>query len=214
MAADTPRERMVRMQIARRGIRDEGVLKAMRAVPREKFTAAGFEECAYEDRALPIAEGQTLSQPYIVGAMAAACGLKPGDTVLEVGAGSGYAAAILSQVVGKEGKVFAIERHAALTEAAAGRLSELGYTNVELMTGDGSRGWPQEAPFDGILVSAGGPSVPEALKRQLAVGGRLVAPVGPAEEQRLVRLTRTGEDVFDRDDLFAVRFVKLIEGEE
>ena len=198
---------MVDAQVARRGITDERVLAAMRAVPRENFTAPGFEEFAYEDSALPIAEGQTISQPYIVGAMAAAAELEPGDKVLEVGTGSGYAAAILSHIAGQ---VFAIERHAALTEAAAGRLSELGYTNVTLKTGDGSRGWPQEAPFDAILVSAGGPSVPEALKQQLVIGGRLVVPVGPAEEQRLIRLTRTGEDTFEQDDLGAVRFVKLI----
>ncbi len=198
---------MVDAQVARRGITDERVLAAMRAVPRENFTAPGFEEFAYEDSALPIAEGQTISQPYIVGAMAAAAELEPGDKVLEVGTGSGYAAAILSHIAGQ---VFAIERHAALTEAAARRLSDLGYTNVTLKTGDGSRGWPQEAPFDAILVSAGGPSVPQALKQQLVIGGRLVVPVGPAEEQRLIRLTRTGEDTFEQDDLGAVRFVKLI----
>src|SRR4051812_9383249 len=207
MATDTARNRMVDAQIARRGIKDARVLAAMRTVPRENFTAPGFEEFAYEDSALPIAEGQTISQPYIVGAMLAGAELEPGDKLLEVGAGSGYAAAVASRIAGQ---VLAIERHAALTEAATQRLAALGYTNVTLKTGDGSRGWPEEAPFDAIIVSAGGPSVPEALKQQLAIGGRLVIPVGPADEQRLIRLTRTGEESFEQDDLGAVRFVKLI----
>src|SRR5581483_3596044 len=207
MATDTARNRMVDAQIARRGIKDARVLAAMRTVPRENFTAPGFEEFAYEDSALPIAEGQTISQPYIAGAMLAGAELEPGDKLLEVGAGSGYAAAVASRIASQ---VLAIERHAALTEAATQRLAALGYTNVTLKTGDGSRGWPEEAPFDAIIVSAGGPSVPEALKQQLAIGGRLVIPVGPADEQRLIRLTRTGDDSFEQDDLGAVRFVKLI----
>jgi protein-L-isoaspartate(D-aspartate) O-methyltransferase len=205
--ANTLRDRMVEAQIARRGIKDKRVLAAMRQVPRENFTAPGFEEFAYEDSALPIAEGQTLSQPYIVGAMLAAAELEPHDRLLEVGAGSGYAAAVASRIVGQ---VLAIERHASLTEAATRRLAALGITNVTLKTGDGSHGWPEEAPFDAIIVSAGGPAVPDALKRQLVIGGRLVIPVGPADEQRLIRLTRTGEDTFEQDDLGAVRFVKLI----
>ncbi len=201
------RHRMVEAQIARRGVSDPAVLEAMRTVPREAFIAAGFEEFAYEDSALPIAEGQTISQPYIVGVMLAAAELKKSDKVLEVGAGSGYATAILSRVAAK---VFAIERHAALTEAAHERTTALGYDNIELKTGDGSIGWPEAAPFDAIIVSAGVPSIPEALKSQLAIGGRLVIPVGPLDEQRLVRLTRTGETSFKRDALDAVRFVKLI----
>ena len=201
------RSRMVETQIAGRGVRDPAVLEAMRTVPREAFISAGFEEFAYEDSALPIAEGQTISQPYIVGAMLAAAELEDGDKVLEVGAGSGYAAAVISRIADK---VFAIERHAALTDAAHERMRALGYDNVELKTGDGSGGWPQEAPFDAIIVSAGGPKIPQALKTQLAIGGRLVIPVGPIDEQRLVRLTRTGEDAFEQDDLDAVRFVKLI----
>jgi len=198
---------MVETQIAGRGVRDPAVLEAMRTVPREAFISAGFEEFAYEDSALPIAEGQTISQPYIVGAMLAAAELEDGDKVLEVGAGSGYAAAVISRIADK---VFAIERHAALTDAARERMRALGYDNVELKTGDGSGGWPQEAPFDAIIVSAGGPKIPQALKTQLAIGGRLVIPVGPIDEQRLVRLTRTGGDAFEQDDLDAVRFVKLI----
>ena len=201
------RNRMVEAQIARRGVRDPSVLKAMREVPREAFISPGFEEFAYEDSALPIAEGQTISQPYIVAAMVAAAELEESDKVLEVGAGSGYAAAVISRVAAK---VFAIERHAPLTEAARERMRVLGYHNVELKTGDGSGGWPEQAPFDAILVSAGGPRIPDALKNQLTVGGRLVIPVGPMEDQRLVRLTRTGEGTFEQDDLGAVRFVKLI----
>ncbi len=201
------RNRMVEAQIARRGVRDSSVLKAMREVPREAFISPGFEEFAYEDSALPIAEGQTISQPYIVAAMVAAAELEESDKVLEVGAGSGYAAAVISRVAAK---VFAIERHAPLTEAARERMRELGYDNVELKTGDGSGGWPEQAPFDAILVSAGGPRIPDALKNQLTMGGRLVIPVGPMDEQRLVRLTRTGETTFEQDDLGAVRFVKLI----
>jgi len=169
--------------------------------------APGCEELAYEDSALPIAEGQTISQPFIVGAMLAGAQLDHRDKVLEVGAGSGYAAAVISRIVSK---VLAIERLAALTEAARERMLALGYDNVALETGDGSCGWPEQAPFDAILVSAGGPKIPDALKSQLAVGGRLVIPVGAADEQRLVRLTRTGQSSFEQDDLCAVRFVKLI----
>lgn len=201
------RKRMVEAQIARRGVRDPAVLDAMRSVPREAFIPAGFEEFAYEDSALPIAEGQTISQPYIVAAMAAAAELEESDKVLEVGAGSGYAAAVVSRIAAK---VFAIERHAVLADAARERMRVLDYNNIELKTGDGSGGWPDQAPFDAIIVSAGGPRIPEALKAQLAIGGRLVIPVGPMDEQRLVRLTRTGESAFEQDDLGAVRFVKLI----
>jgi len=207
MDSTRARSRMVETQIAGRGVRDPAVLEAMRTVPREAFISAGFEEFAYEDSALPIAEGQTISQPYIVGAMLAAAELEDGDKVLEVGAGSGYAAAVISRIADK---VFAIERHAALTDAARERMRTLGYDNVELRTGDGSDGWPRQAPFNAIIVSAGGPKIPQALKTQLAIGGRLVIPIGPIDEQRLVRLTRTGGDAFEQDDLGAVRFVKLI----
>jgi len=203
------RNRMVEAQIARRGVRDPAVLQAMRVVPREAFVSAGFEKFAYEDSALPIAEGQTISQPYIVGAMLAAAKLKGGDKVLEVGAGSGYAAAVISRIAAR---VFAMERHAALTEAARERMRRLGYTNVELKTGDGSDGWPDQAPFEAIIVSAGGPRIPDALKTQLAIAGRLVMPVGAAGEQRLVCITRTAEKSFHQEELDAVRFVELIIG--
>jgi protein-L-isoaspartate(D-aspartate) O-methyltransferase len=150
------RERMVDAQIARRGVRDARVLEAMRRVPREAFVESGFEEFAYEDGALPISEGQTISQPYIVALMIEGAELKPGESVLEVGAGSGYAAAVMSQIADR---VYAIERHASLVDAARRRFRKLGYDNIELRAGDGTRGWPEAAPFDAILVSAGGPAV-------------------------------------------------------
>ena len=169
------RDRMVDIQLARRGVRDTSVLEALRRVPREAFVQPGFEEFAYEDGPLPIGEGQTISQPYIVALMIEAAEVRPGDSVLEVGAGSGYAAAVMSQIADR---VYAIERHPSLGNAACERFRKLGYDNIELRVGDGTRGWPEAAPFDAILVAAGGPDVPPALKEQLAIGGRLVIPVG------------------------------------
>src|SRR3546814_907709 len=198
---------MVDTQLARRCIRDRRVLQAMRDVPRERFVREGLEEFAYEDSALPIEEEQTISQPYIVAAMIEAAELKPGDRVLEVGAGSGYAAAVLGQIAGE---VFAIERHAPLGKLAQARIAALGYDNVDIRVGDGTRGLMEEAPFDAILVAAGGPDVPGALKQQLKVGGRLVIPVGDADEQKLCKVTRISESRFDEENLGAVRFVPLI----
>ena len=148
---------MVDVQIARRGVRDRNVLDAMRHVPREAFVEPDFEEFAYEDWPLPIGEGQTISQPYIVALMIEAAELKPGDRVLEVGAGSGYAAAVMGQIVDR---VYAIERHPALGKSARQRFKKLGYDNIELRVGDGTRGWAEAAPFNAILVAAGGPDVP------------------------------------------------------
>ncbi|WP_277667599.1 protein-L-isoaspartate(D-aspartate) O-methyltransferase [Novosphingobium lindaniclasticum] len=201
------RDRMVDVQLARRGIRDEAVLAAMREVPRERFVSEGMEEFAYDDAPLPIDAGQTISQPYIVAAMIEAAEIEPGDRVLEVGAGSGYAAAVISRIA-KD--VFAIERHEVLGHAARKRLEGLGYCNVELRIGDGTLGLPDEAPFDAILVSAGGPEVPRALKEQLKVGGGLVVPVGDAGEQSLCKITRTGTGSYAEEDLGEVRFVPLI----
>src|SRR3954463_6148920 len=155
------RDRMVNVQIARRGVRDPLVLEAMRRVPREVFVEPGYEEFAYEDAPLPIGEGQTISQPYIVALMIEAAGMKPGDRVLEVGAGSGYAAAVLGQIADR---VYAIERHPSLGEAACQRFRRLGYDNIDLRVGDGTKGWPEAGPFDAILVAAGGPQVPPALR--------------------------------------------------
>jgi protein-L-isoaspartate(D-aspartate) O-methyltransferase len=202
------RRRMVERQIAGRGVRDKPVLDAMRAVPREAFVREGLEEFAYDDAPLPIAAGQTISQPYIVAHMIAEADLRPGDKVLEVGAGSGYAAAVLSRIAGQ---VFAIERHDELSRAAAARLDRLGYDNVQIRTGDGTLGWPDEAPFDVVLVAAGGPAVPQALKEQLDIGGRLIMPVGPGrDDQRLIRIVRRDATHFEEQDLGGVRFVPLI----
>jgi len=202
------RELMVDRQIRGRGVNDDFVLEAMREVPREIFVPEGLQEFAYEDSPLPIEAGQTISQPYIVGLMIQAAAIRPGDRVLEIGAGSGYAAAVMSRIADQ---VFAVERHDALTDLARKRLQRLGYDNVELRTGDGTRGWPEAGPFDAILAAAGGPAIPQALKDQLDLGGRLVMPVGESQaEQRLVKVTRISASHFEEEDLGGVRFVPLI----
>jgi protein-L-isoaspartate(D-aspartate) O-methyltransferase len=203
-----PRRRMVRRQIAGRGIADRRVLAAMETVPREAFLPEAMQEFAYEDTPLPIEEGQTISQPYIVARMAEAADVGPGDRVLEVGAGSGYAAAVLGELAGR---VFTIERHPALADLARARLRQLGYDNVEVLTGDGTLGWPEQAPFDAIIATAGGPRVPDTWRAQLAVGGRLVMPVGETPTiQRLIRLTRTSAETWHEEQIEEVRFVPLI----
>ena len=199
---------MVERQLARRGIRDPLVLEAMRVVPREAFVPEASRHEAYEDRPLPIGEDQTISQPYVVALMIEALSLGAADRVLEVGAGSGYAAAVLGRIARD---VYAIERHGSLARAASERMRRLGYDNVRVREGDGTRGWPEEAPFDAILVSAGGPEVPAALLDQLVAGGRLVIPLGdPWKDQELVRLERRTEDTVVRESLGHVRFVPLI----
>jgi protein-L-isoaspartate(D-aspartate) O-methyltransferase len=200
------REHMVATQLADRGIRSAAVLQAMRTVPREAFVEPGFEDFAYQDSALQIAEGQTISQPYIVALMIEAADLKPGDTVLEVGAGSGYASAVLSRIAAR---VCAVERNEVLARRARERLAALAYDNVDIAVGDGSLGWPQGGRFDAILVAAAGPQVPAALKAQLADGGRLVMPVGERDGQQLVKLTRTAAG-FDQQLLTGVAFVPLV----
>ena len=201
------RDRMVDVQIARRGSRDEHVLAAMRSVPRERFVSPEMAEFAYDDSPLPIEEGQTISQPYIVAEMISTAEIRPGQRVLEVGAGSGYAAAVMGQIADR---VYAMERHPGLGIIAKRRFEQLGYDNVEVQVGDGTRGWPEAAPFDAILVAAGGPQVPKALKEQLAVGGRLVIPVGDEIHQKLLKITRRGESDFSEEDLGWVRFVPLV----
>lgn len=202
------RRHMVDAQIAGRGVRDLRILDAMREVPREAFVDEGYEEFAYEDGPLPIAEGQTISQPYVVARMIETGDVKAGDTVLEIGAGSGYAAAVFSRIARQ---VFAVERHPSLAAAARARLHDLGYHNVDLRAGDGTKGWPEKAPFDVIIVSAGAPAIPLALKVQLAIGGRLVIPVGTEERsQTLLKITRDNEADFRTEDLGPVLFVPLI----
>ncbi len=201
------RAAMVREQIEARGVRDARVLQAMRELPRERFVRPGWEAEAYDDNPLPIAAGQTISQPYIVAFMSEALQLRGGERVLEIGTGSGYAAAVLARLA-KE--VHTVERHAVLAEGAAAVLTALGADNVQVHTADGTLGWPAAAPYDAIVVTAAGPEVPVALLAQLAVGGRLVMPVGEREgAQWLLRLTRVNEHETRREELMGVRFVPL-----
>jgi protein-L-isoaspartate(D-aspartate) O-methyltransferase len=202
------RERMVERQIAARGIGNPHLLRAMREVPREMFVSAALAGQAYEDMPLPIEAGQTISQPYIVAMMIEAAGIRPGGSALEIGAGSGYAAAVMSRIADR---VIAIERHGELAALAEARMRQLDYDNVRIVLGDGSAGLPDEAPFDAILAAASGSHVPEILKRQLAIGGTLVMPIGePGGVQSLVAVTRTAEEAYQATDLGPVRFVPLI----
>jgi protein-L-isoaspartate(D-aspartate) O-methyltransferase len=198
---------MVEHDLARRGVTDRRVLDAMAAVPREAFVPTPHELLAYEDRPLPIGSGQTISQPLIVALMLQAAAPAPHERLLDVGTGSGYAAAVTSLLVAH---VFSIERHAELAEEAADRLRHLGYRNVTVRVGDGTLGWPEAAPFDAIVVAAGSPEVPAPLIEQLAPRGRLVVPVGPRSDQRLFRYVRDFGGRVSRDDLGPVAFVPLI----
>jgi protein-L-isoaspartate(D-aspartate) O-methyltransferase len=205
------RENMVARQIAARGVRSEKVLSAMRKVPRERFLPEGLAEFAYEDSPLPLEAGQTISQPYIVAFMTEALALQGGEKVLEIGTGSGYAAAILGEIAGE---VYTIEFIQNLAESAANILADLGYDNVQAIHGDGTLGWTEHAPYDGIIVAAGGPEVPESLKQQLKVGGHLIIPVGKQKDfQELTRVTRISETEYETEGLADVRFVPLV-GEE
>ena len=201
------RRLMVDRQIAARGISDTRVLDAMLEAPREEFVPEEVREFAYDDTPLPIEAGQTISQPYIVALMIEAAAIAQGDRILEIGVGSGYAAAVMSRI-GR--RVHAIDRHGELADLARDRMARLGYDNVVVRTCDGTQGWPENAPFDVILVAASGPGIPEPLCRQLVIGGRLVMPVGDPDQQQLVRLTRTARDDYREDDLGPVRFVPLI----
>ncbi len=204
------RERMVQEQIMGRGIEDTAVLRAMRTVPREQFVLDEYRDYAYEDGPLPIPAHQTISQPYVVAYMLEALDLQPRDRVLEIGAGSGYVAALLSQIVAE---VHTVERHKQLVWYARERLAALGYDNVWVHHGDGSLGWLPAAPYDAIVVAAGGPIVPPTLKQQMKVHGRLVMPVGKRGSQTLVRLLRLSEDEYQHRNLGPVKFVPLV-GEE
>jgi protein-L-isoaspartate(D-aspartate) O-methyltransferase len=205
------REAMVERQLQRRGISERKILDAFRAVPREKFVGDEVAHLAYEDHPLPIEAGQTISQPYIVALMVEAAAIGPHDKILEVGSGSGYAAAVISQVARR---VIGIERQHELVEAARERLGRLGYDKVEIVEGDGTKGWPAESPYDAILVAASGSHLPSSLLEQLAPGGRLVMPIGePGWVQKLIRVMKKEDGSLQQSDLGGVRFVPLI-GEE
>jgi protein-L-isoaspartate(D-aspartate) O-methyltransferase len=200
------RERMVDEQLTRRGIADARVLEAMRRIPRHRFVEEGLAHSAYEDHPLPIGEGQTISQPYIVALMTSLLELTGQEKVLEVGTGSGYQTAVLGALARR---VCSIERLPRLAERARNLLESLGVSNVWIRVGNGALGWPDEAPFDRILVAAGGPTVPPPLVEQLAEGGRMILPVGSAEDQVLTVVERTGGEVRSRQ-VGECKFVKLV----
>jgi protein-L-isoaspartate(D-aspartate) O-methyltransferase len=200
------RQQMVESQLRARGVRDERVLAAMTRVPRHEFAPEQYRDQAYEDHPLPIAEGQTISQPYIVAAMLEYLALSPGDRVLEVGTGSGYLTALLAELVGM---VVSIERHVSLANSARALLAGMGSQNVSIVTGDGTQGFPQCAPYDAIIVSAAAPEVPRALFDQLAEGGRMVIPVGLYDSQQLQLIRKqSGQPSIILHDL--CRFVPLV----
>ena len=204
------RLRMVESQLRARGVGDEHVLDAMLRVPRHEFAPERYRDQAYEDHPLPIGEGQTISQPYIVARMLEALGLTPADRVLEVGTGSGYLTALLAELAAQ---VFSVERHAALADAARELLGRMGYTNIRVIVGDGSQGLAEGAPYDAIIVSAAAPEVPHALIEQLAEGGRMIIPVGPTDSQQLQVIHKeNGRPRISLREL--CRFVPLISGSE
>ena len=199
------RERMIDRTIARRGLDGPALIAAFRAVPREAFIGGTYQAYAYADAPLPIESGQTISQPYIVALTIDAAAIGPRDKVLEIGAGSGYAAAVIGQIAGE---VVAIERHHELVELARERMRRLGYHNVRIVEGDGTRGCPAEAPFEAIVAAASGSHVPSVLLDQLKPGGRIVMPIGePQAVQSLIKLTKHADGTTTREDLGAVRFV-------
>ena len=206
MDHDVQRKRMVDEQLVPRGISSPGVLEAFMRVPRHLFVPEAFGMEAYADHPLPIGEGQTISQPYIVALMTECLGLKGGERVLEIGTGSGYQAAILAEICGR---VYTVEREKVLSERAAKALAEQGYGNISYKTGDGTLGWEEEAPFDGVIVTAAAPDVPEPLKTQLAEGGRLVIPVGDRFSQTLVVVRKTSRG-YEIDRICGCVFVPLV----
>jgi protein-L-isoaspartate(D-aspartate) O-methyltransferase len=205
------REAMVERQLRRRGITEPIILDAFRQVPRELFVSDQYAHLAYGDHPLPIEAEQTISQPYIVALMMQAAAIKSGDKVLEVGSGSGYASAVIGRIAAR---VIGIERQHELVEVARERLERLGYDNIDIVEGDGTKGCPDEAPFDAILAAASGSHVPEPLLGQLAPAGRIVMPIGdPGAVQELVKVTKQEDGILRQENLGAVRFVPLI-GEE
>lgn len=201
------REWMVQTQLMGRDITNEAVINSMLIVPRHKYVMEDKQEYAYYDTALEIEAGQTISQPYIVALMAQALELKVSDNVLEIGTGSGYSAAILSRMAAY---IYTIERHDILAHFAKERFQNQGYENIEVRVGDGTLGWTEKAPFGAILVTAGGPMIPDSLINQLAIGGRLVIPVGDKGEQKLMRVKKTATSELIEENLGLVRFVPLI----
>ena len=197
---------MVEGQLRRRGISDQRVLEAMAKIPRDAFVSPEYQDSAYEDRPLPIGEGQTISQPYMVAVMTQSLGLKGEERVLEIGTGSGYQTALLAELAKA---IFTIERIQALIHRAEESLQKLGYKNIFFLRGDGTEGWPEKAPFDGIMVTAGAPEIPQTLTSQLAEGGRLVIPVGPRYSQTLYIVTRKGNQ-FTEEEVTGCVFVPLV----
>jgi protein-L-isoaspartate(D-aspartate) O-methyltransferase len=205
---DRKRERMVVVDIQRRGVRDESVLKAMRSVPRHEFVQPDLAGSAYDDHPLSIGNGQTISQPYIVALMIEKAAVLPTDRALEIGTGSGYAAAVLSKIAGE---VYTVETIESLATSARDRLGSLGYRNVHVLHGDGSLGWKEHAPYDVIIVTAGAPSIPESLKYQLAVGGRLVVPVSSGGfGEVLTVVTKLPDGMYSEEEGEDVAFVPLV----
>jgi protein-L-isoaspartate(D-aspartate) O-methyltransferase len=199
---------MIEQQIRPWEVIDQRVLDVLNTVPREAFVPGGYRGLAYADIDVPMGHGEVMLAPKIEAKLLQALAVQPTDRVLEVGTGSGYAAAVLAELAAE---VFTVERHETLARSAAARLRRLGYARVEVRCGDGTLGWEDHAPYQGILVSAGAPEVPRALERQLAVGGRLVLPVGPSRyDQTLVRVTRVEAERWERDPFGAVRFVPLV----
>lgn len=207
---DRDRSIMIENHLKARGVRDPAVLRAMDEVPREAFLPEPMAEFAYEDSPLPIGEGQTISQPYIVAVMTEMLELDEDDRALDVGTGSGYAAAIISRIVRE---VHTVERHAALADRAEQTFRRLGYDNIHVHRGDGNLGLPGHAPYEAIAVTAAAPDVPETLKKQLTVGGRMVIPVGSSRGQELVLVRRLGKDEYERENRLEVRFVPLVGAE-
>jgi protein-L-isoaspartate(D-aspartate) O-methyltransferase len=215
VATSPPADDVERMEfqlaLRRRGISDQAVLRAMEEVPRENFVAPGFTDSAYADQALPIDCGQTISQPFVVAYMTEQLEVGPQHSILEIGSGSGYQAAILSRLARE---VVTIERYRTLADTARERLQTLGYTNVTVRLGDGMAGAPDLAPFDRIMVTAAAEDVPDALVAQLTTGGKMVLPVGPRHDaQYLVKLTKRPDGELTREELIAVRFVPLLPGQ-
>ncbi|MCD6526391.1 MAG: protein-L-isoaspartate(D-aspartate) O-methyltransferase [Desulfuromonas sp.] len=201
------RRRMISQHVVARGVQDQNVISVMEQIPRHLFVEEALQSQAYTDYALPIGDKQTISQPYMVAVMSEALQLKGGERVLEVGTGSGYQAAVLSKLVAH---VYSVERIANLARRARRILDQIGCSNVHIRVSDGTSGWSDQAPFDGIIVTAGAPQVPDCYREQLAIGGRLVIPVGGADYQVLKRITRIEEDRYDEEDLLECRFVPLI----